>query len=391
MSFLAGLSICFYAIALAMPVPGLAQSTGEIEDVPDRIVVVGDVHGDYARLREVLELAELIDNRGRWIGGKAHLVQMGDLPDRGDDTLEVIEFLRKLENRARRKGGAVHVLIGNHDAMNVYGDLRYVTDGEYDAFSDRNSKQRLEQLYANEVEWIKENVPEEEWPAFDEAFREKWFSVRPPGFLEHRYSWLPGGEIGDWVLSRPAVLKIGDTLFLHGGLGPKYADWSIEELNTAVHESLKDPDNVGGTILRDEEGPLWYRGLAQAPEAEELPHLEKLLQNFDVERIVLGHTVTAGIIVPRFDGQVILTDVGLSQYYGDYLGCLVIEQGNLVALYRKGRLAIPVGKGDEGLKAYLEQLRDLEGDNPFVEKRLKAIGKEEVIEEAVSEPMEVAD
>ena len=358
-------------------------------DAPDRVVVVGDVHGDYKRLTEVLALAGVVDGRGRWIAGSDHLVQLGDLPDRGDDTLKVIEFLRKLEKGARRKGGAVHILIGNHEAMNGYGDLRYVTDGEYRAFADRDSLKRLEQLYRDQVQWIRENVPEEEWPEFDAEFREEWFARRPPGFLEHRWSWLPDGEIGEWVLTRPALLKIGRSLFVHGGIGPAYANWTIEQLNTAVTEALKDVDNVENTILRDEQGPLWYRGLALHPEEREVAHLETLLENFGVDRIILGHTVTGGVIVPRFGGRVLLADVGLSGYYGNCLACLIIENDKVFAQYRNGRIQIPVGEGTEGLLKYLKTVREQEGDNPHLKSRIDAIENPAPVEEPLGNLEEV--
>jgi len=76
-----------------------------------RIVAIGDVHGDYDSFVEVLLEAELINRRRNWIAGDTHLVQVGDLPDRGPDTDRVIELLRKLEKQAADAGGRVHALI----------------------------------------------------------------------------------------------------------------------------------------------------------------------------------------------------------------------------------------------------------------------------------------
>ena len=52
----------------------------------ERIVAVGDIHGDYGNYIEVLRAAGLVDKKGKWSGGKTHLVQTGDIPDRGPDT-----------------------------------------------------------------------------------------------------------------------------------------------------------------------------------------------------------------------------------------------------------------------------------------------------------------
>ena len=80
-----------------------------------------------------------------------------------------------------------------------------------------------------------------------------------------------------------------------------------------------------GDIVTGEDGPLWYRGLAQGDEAALAGDVEKVLQAFGVKRIVIGHTPTAGTVIPRFDGRVVMIDVGLSAYYGSRRACLVLE------------------------------------------------------------------
>ena len=351
----------------------------------ERIVVVGDIHGDYEQLILVLQSAEIINHRRKWIAKKTHLVQLGDIPDRADSTLKIIEFLRDLEKQARRKRGRVHILIGNHDAMNVYGDLRYVVDGEFAAFATEKSAERLELLYENEIAWIKENNPEEKWPIFDDAFREQWFESRPLGYLEHRINWLPTGDIGAWTIDRNAILKIGRNLFIHGGLGPEYANWSIDEINAAVRESLADVDNIEETILKSEEGPLWYRGLAQNPQETERAHLETLLEHFNVDRIILGHTPTNGVIWPRFNGKVILVDVGLSRYYGDHLASLIIEGDELTAIHRKGSVRLPSDTGNDSMIDYLKNVAKREPNSMIIEKRL---AKLESAFEKIANPIE---
>lgn len=365
---------------LICAIAGWAMVDLVVADVPeaefpavDRIVVLGDVHGDYERMRQILEVAGVIDRRGRWQGGRSHLVQLGDLPDRGPRSFEAGEFLRKLARAAKRKGGAVHVLVGNHEAMNVYGDLRYVDPGEFEEFRTRDSQRYLEMVYQDEVAFIKANNPEEKWPAFDDAFKRKWMESRPPGWVEHRLSWEAGGETNKWVHSRPAVIRIGETLFLHGGLGPAYVDWSLGEINRAVSEALANPANYRESILRQEDGPLWYRGLALGDEAEEEAHLEALLQRHGAKRIVLGHTVTGGIILPRFAGRVLLADVGLSRYYGDNMACLIIEGDTLTAVHRNGQVMLPAVLDQAGLVDYVAAVRALEPDNRFIAQRLERL------------------
>jgi hypothetical protein len=42
-------------------------------------------HGAYDRFVEILKVAGIVDSELRWIGGRTHVVQLGDLVDRGDD------------------------------------------------------------------------------------------------------------------------------------------------------------------------------------------------------------------------------------------------------------------------------------------------------------------
>ena len=188
------------------------------------VVAIGDVHGDYEQFVAVLRSAGLIDSKEAWSGGKTHLVQTGDVLDRRPDSRKVMDLLMKLEKEARRAGGWVHCLIGNHEAMNVYGDLRYVSAGEFAAFRDRNSEKTRAELYKVQQDQIKNSSPPDKVPAFDEAFQKKWEAEHPLGYAEHRRELGPTGKYGKWIRSHNAVIKINNTLFLHGGIGPKYVD-----------------------------------------------------------------------------------------------------------------------------------------------------------------------
>ncbi|MSV29651.1 MAG: protein-tyrosine-phosphatase, partial [Bryobacterales bacterium] len=123
----------------------------------ERVVAVGDVHGDYAQFIDILRLAGVIDRNENWTGGRTHLVQTGDVPDRGPDSRKALDLLRKLEKQSVIAGGAVHALIANHEAMNVYGDLRYVVPGEYGAFRVSNSEHVRELYYAQFVDNLKKS------------------------------------------------------------------------------------------------------------------------------------------------------------------------------------------------------------------------------------------
>jgi TPR repeat protein len=300
----------------------------------DRIIAIGDLHGDYEQFTGVLASAGLIDGNGNWTGGKTHLVQTGDVLDRGPDSRPIMDLLMKLEKQAEAAGGAVHALIGNHEAMNVYGDLRYVSPGEFASYTHAAEGGGGEFSYAERADLTATAEPEAPTAIP---------SANATGFADHRTAFGPSGAYGRWIRSHAAAIKINRTLFLHAGLGRKYADWTLDRINSEVRRELDDFSRLHGGVVTDEEGPLWYRGLANGSEAELAPLVNDLLKQFDVDRIVIGHSYAQAAITPRFGGKVVLIDIGLSRVYDNAgkLGCLEIEGDRAVAIHRGQKLELP--------------------------------------------------
>jgi hypothetical protein len=341
-------------LALAMPFAALAEDTWKNVD---RIVAVGDVHGDLAQFTGVLRAAGVIDREENWSGGKAHLVQTGDLLDRGPDSRKLIELLMKLEKQARAAGGEVHCLVGNHEAMNLYGDLRYVSAADYAAYQTPDSAALRDKAYKQHVEDLSHN-PQTASMQPDDAYRKKWESTHPLGFAERQAYFSANGEAGKWIRGHEAVIKINDMIFLHGGISPKYAKYSVRKFNDEVSKELKDFSKLEGGVVMDQDGPLWYRGLAQDDERELAPHVKSVLERLNAKYIVIGHTPTKGMIMPRFEGKVLLIDVGLSQVYGAHSACLIVESGKPQALHRGSKVALPMMPAD--LTRYLNQIKSLD-------------------------------
>ena len=333
-----------------------ATAAGQVWTGVERIVAIGDLHGDYAQFVAALRSAGLVDGKTNWKGGKTFLVQAGDVLDRGAESRKIMDLLMKLEEQARRKGGQVIPLIGNHEAMNVYGDLRYVSEGEYAAFRDSNSEQVRAQFYARRLEELKQSGSAQ---IAGPEYRLKWETEHPLGFFEHRFHFGPNGRYGRWIRSHYAVVKINDTLFLHGGISPKYAAMPLDEINKRVLEELDDFQKLEGGVATDGAGPLWYRGLASDPDPSMELHVEAVLKQHQVSRIVIGHTPTPGAIHPRFGARVVVIDVGLSAYYGSRLACLLIERGKAFAIHRGVRLELPRDPGAPFLE-YLKKAAALD-------------------------------
>jgi len=327
-------------------------------------VAVGDVHGDLETFRGLLRKAGLIDAKDRWTGGARTLIQTGDVCDRGPHSRAVLDLLMSLEKEAREAGGRVVVLMGNHEAMNLFGDLRYTTPGEFAAFA-REEAPEVRILGREEIlGLVRRGSPllaGKYLRTLAASLNEKTFdAVFPPGFFAHRAAFSPDGRYGKWLLDREAVHAEGRTLFIHGGLGPRFGAWNLDDLNRRVKRDLLEyldlmtkleerkvfHRDLGytelGNLLAAEraaggprgdlrpifqrlealsdgpllaaDGPLWYRGLALDQEAALARHVERLLRIHDVDRIVLGHTTTASSRVEtRFGKRVVLIDTGLNQ------------------------------------------------------------------------------
>lgn len=229
-----------FGLALAL---ALAFSAVSAAAAP-RIVAVGDVHGDLPAFQTILKKTGLLDANGAWAGGDAVLVQLGDLIDRGPSMRGTLDFVRGLEPAAAKAGGRVVALLGNHEAMNVTCDWRYVAPQNYAEFADAGSEKRRSDAWRAVVSWREKRARRLGLaePASDASAREEWLAAHPPGYLEHAEAFGPAGEYGRWVRARPAVFVAQRTAFLHGGLSPQLAGTPIEEIDRRVHDDLAASD-----------------------------------------------------------------------------------------------------------------------------------------------------
>jgi hypothetical protein len=94
-------------------------------------------------------------------------------------------------------------------------------------------------------------------------------------------------------------------------------------------------------------GPLWYRGLAQLPDDDPdmAALLPRVLKTQEAGHIVIGHTPQLAVM-PRFGGQVIAIDVGLSKPFNGPPAFLLTEDGKYFAVHRGRRLELPLAGGN---------------------------------------------
>jgi hypothetical protein len=323
------------------PFPCDVQTTG-------RVVAVGDVHGAHDAFVGILRAAGLVDGRTRWSGGKAVLVQTGDVLDRGPDSRKSLDLLRRLEREAQRAGGRVYALLGNHEWMRLISDWRYVSQGELDAFMTPDSaevRNRALTVLAAEAE-RKARASGEPFDAA--AYRERLIEELPLGALEMRAAYGADGEYGAWLRARPAVARINGVLFLHGGISTDVAPLGCERVNAAIRDDVAvlpvPRERTAALFASGETGPLWYRGLAREPEATLEPVLEEILRAMGARAIVIGHTPVPGKITPRLAGRIIQIDTGMLNgtfYPGGAASALELKGSAATAIYLDHRESLP--------------------------------------------------
>jgi hypothetical protein len=332
------------ASALLAPGPARAADGGCPDVVAPRVVAVGDVHGSYEGFLSVLGFMGLADDHGHWTGGKAHLVQLGDVLDRGKDAPKVLDLLMRLEGEARKAGGRVHALLGNHEVMNVLGDLRYVNAEEYEAFRTPDSIDRRARFLRRLTEVARERARKAGEKFDSDAYRSKLLEEIPLGYVERRVAFLPDGRYGKWLRQRPVMVKVDGVVFVHGGLTPEVAELGCDAVNEKVRREItrdleKTRQDPTTTLAAGETGPLWYRGYWKEDEATLLPAVERVLQLLGARAIVVGHTVTGtGRIQTRFGGRIIGIDIGIGEVYGSRRGALEVgSDGSITAVYPDSR------------------------------------------------------
>lgn len=317
------------------------------------IVAVGDLHGDYENFVVILRETGLVDKRLRWTGGATHLVQTGDIMDRGPDARKIFDLLIRLEKQAEKAGGKVHVLLGNHEEMNITGIAfdypGYISVDQFLSFLPESYiRVRERDFLASQPPNIRAKYLHRVDSREDPLLRAFWTNVLRTDKSSRRvYVDNLLRAYGRWLLNKNVVIKINDIIFVHGGISEEYASWKLEDINALARRELDlykglairsngEKDLPPPTILYQADGPLWNRDFALKNEAEFRDTLQKVLEALGARHMVIAHTPYGGrtlspVVAPealsRFDGRVWIIDTGISSFYGGSLSALIIEDG----------------------------------------------------------------
>jgi calcineurin-like phosphoesterase family protein len=270
------------------------------------LFVVADTHGEFEILAGLLMKQGVVDDALRWSFGRGRLVILGDVFDRGAHQTEILWLLYELEAQARKAGGAVYLVLGNHETMALRGDLRY-----------------LHARYRDTAQLL--------------------------GVASYAQLFDGGSVLGQWLRSKPAVLRLNDYLCLHGGISPELVDrkLSLADINSAVRAVLMGREPAAGDerervdFLFGESGPLWYRGYFAQESAGAMAtpaDIERIRGHFGVGTILVGHT-RVPTITPLYDGRVIAVQVypHLDSFGNAIFEALSIRDGKLLRALPDGR------------------------------------------------------
>ena len=263
----------------------------------EKLFAISDIEGNYNDFITILTNNGIIDENLNWNFGNGHLVLNGDLVDRGEFVTQVLWLVRKLEVEAEKSGGKVHYLLGNHDIMLMQGDTRYAVEKYHDLA--KKTGRDLNDYFA------------------------------------------PDTYFGSWMRSKNAVEKIGNTVFVHGGLSDSLLTYgiSIEKINDIARRNIDVPDSLLGKeaeIIYGSYGPFWYRGLVtdnKKYDKIKKKELKKILAFYDADMIVVGHCVVDEVS-EDFKGKVVRIDV--DHYEAGSCG-IFIENGIVYKTMKSGK------------------------------------------------------
>jgi hypothetical protein len=319
------------------------QPAYELEsDLPARVVVIGDLNAQCDLLQRFLLGLKLIKKNGAWCGGKTVLVQMGDIPNRGNRSRAAMDMMMRLRLEARDAGGEVYWLLGNHEVMTVLGNEAYVSADEYMEFA---SGEEVDRFYNARTRFMYELLGSPEVAQYVAPFGgrvQAWEEANAPGQEAFRSAMCPSGWYGAYIKSLPVAFKLGSLLFVHGGLSPSWAAHGLtglQQLTDAAWANIprfyQELEPHG--LFRDPLGPLWHRAYCVANAQVVKDDLRIALDSLGARQMLVGHTRTdtiptgsASTPMARHRGRLIMTDVGLGES-GEPGAALVIERQRIEA------------------------------------------------------------
>tara|TARA_R110002072_G_scaffold89232_4_gene199975 strand:- start:107640 stop:108419 length:780 start_codon:yes stop_codon:yes gene_type:complete len=239
-----------------------------------RAHVIGDLHGYYQPYRDLLIQNHLMNEDEQWLGGTDQLWLIGDIFDRGTEAVACIDLTLKLAEQAAATGGVVDCILGNHEMM-------FLAAHRFMDHPDHGPR-----LWQQWVRW---------------------------GGQEIEMGHITAKHI-TWLTSRPAMVLVGDRLFIHSD-NVSYVNYgfSIEQVNQYFQN-----------LIQSEDVDRWFNML---PEFSQRGGFEssitgqkqaaQLLKMYGGNVLVHGHTPISQTVDVRAE------DVTSARVYADGVCCNV--------------------------------------------------------------------
>jgi hypothetical protein len=286
---------------------GLSQTSAPARGAAGRVVAIGDLHADIGVTRRAFRLAGATNEQDEWIGRSLTVVQLGDMIGRSDDERQVLDFIFEIRRKAEAGGGRVHALIGNHEVFGGRVDNQAVGPNPFPGFEG--------------IPGLNLNDPR--------------LRTLPPRERARGAALMAGGPYARRLAEFPAVLRIGGTVFAHGGVVPRWARYGIDKINEEIRQWLmgRTPEPESATGVDDGDRVMWTRRFSSNVDESDCAELKESLAVLGAKRMVVAHTVHPRI-TPRCDGRVWAVDVGMSRAYGGNVEVLEIVNDEALSVLR---------------------------------------------------------
>jgi len=226
---------------------------------PPPTYVIGDIHGQLKKLARLLREAHIVREDLSWQAGKATLWFIGDLVDRGPDSIAVIDLVIRLQSEAAQTGGRVESLLGNHELL-MLAAYRF--------------GRRSTGLGSNFITRWKQNGGDR----------------KDLGRLTMQHL--------DWLARLPAMAQVGRHLLLHAD-APLYLQFgnSVDDVNEAIRALLRKSDALTWEELLED---FARRGIFAYPQSGE-DVARRFLSIYGGEQLIHGHTPISSLnrIAPK--------------------------------------------------------------------------------------------
>jgi hypothetical protein len=306
------------APCVADPLPSAGAGSGctesDARDAPastwpaqPRVVVIGDLHSDVQATRQAFQLAGGTDEDDAWIGGALTIVQLGDMIGRSDDERQVLDFLFDVREQAEAAGGKVHLLVGNHEVMGARVDNQAVGLNPFPGYEDLTDLD----LGNPRLQILAEHAK------------------------KRGAALMSGGPYAKRFAELPTVLQLGKTVYVHGGVVPRWATYGLDKINAEVSRWLfgdcPEPDSSLGVDNGDR--VMWTRQFSSMVDATDCAVLEESLGILGAERMIVAHSVHS-TITDYCDSKVWAIDVGMSRFYAGPIEVLEIVDDEVLTVLR---------------------------------------------------------